>query len=83
MDGGHRGVIFDQFRGVLPDVRSEGTHFIVPFVQRPYIIDVRTRPRVIKSITGTKDQQMVNIALRVLSHPQEDKLSKIFQEVCF
>jgi hypothetical protein len=33
VDGGQRAVIFDKFRGVLPDVKGEGTHFRIPFVQ--------------------------------------------------
>ena len=33
VDGGHRAVIFDRFRGVLPDVKGEGTHLRIPFIQ--------------------------------------------------
>ena len=54
VDGGHRAVIFDRFRGVIPDVSGEGTHFLVPWVQRPIIFDVRSRPRNIAVITGSK-----------------------------
>eukprot|EP00955_Chlamydomonas_euryale_P006741 71809-Chlamydomonas_euryale.AAC.4 len=54
VDGGERAIIFDRFRGVLEDPVSEGTHFRVPWVQTPYIMDIRTRPRTINSITGTK-----------------------------
>ena len=45
VEGGHRAVIFDRFRGVIPDVSGEGTHFLIPWVQRPIIFDVRSRPR--------------------------------------
>ncbi|GBF91371.1 hypothetical protein Rsub_04111 [Raphidocelis subcapitata] len=79
VDGGERAVIFDRFRGVLPEVVSEGTHFRVPWVQTPHIMDIRTRPRTINSITGTKDLQMVNMSLRLLSKPAEDKLPTIFK----
>lgn len=54
MDGGERAVIFDRFRGILPEVVGEGTHFRVPWVQTPHIMDIRTRPRTISSVTGTK-----------------------------
>lgn len=33
VDGGQRAVIFDKFRGILPDVKGEGTHFRIPFIQ--------------------------------------------------
>ena len=76
MDGGERAVIFDRFDGVKDDVIGEGTHFRIPFIQYPKIMDIRTVPRVIQSTTGTKDLQMVNISLRVLSHPKEDNLPR-------
>lgn len=79
VDGGERAVIFDRFRGVLDETVSEGTHFRVPWVQTPHIMDIRTRPRTISSVTGTKDLQMVNMSLRLLSKPAEDKLPTIFK----
>ena len=43
VDGGKRAVLFDTLcGGVQPDMRGEGTHFLIPVVQRPIIIDVRT-----------------------------------------
>lgn len=51
----------------------------VPWLQTPTIFDIRTRPRSISSITGTKDLQMVNITLRVLSKPNVDKLPEIYK----
>ncbi|GFS48208.1 protein l(2)37Cc [Trichonephila inaurata madagascariensis] len=54
VDGGHRAVIFDRFVGVKPNVVGEGTHFLIPWVQKPIIFDVRSRPRNIPVITGSK-----------------------------
>ena len=82
VDGGERAVMFDQLRGgVLPDVIGEGTHFLIPVVQRPIIFDIRTKPREIPSVTGTKDLQMVNIKLRVLWRPVENELPQIYREL--
>ena len=80
VDGGHRAVMYDKIRGVLPQSVGEGTGFKIPMVQEPIIMDVRSRPKEIRSITGTKDLQMVNIYLRVLSRPRVDKLPVIFQK---
>ncbi len=44
IDGGERGVLFDNFRGVLPGVYGEGMHFKVPVIQKPRIFEIRTRP---------------------------------------
>jgi hypothetical protein len=41
VDGGHRAVIFDRFQGVKQDVVGEGTHFMIPWVQRPILFDIR------------------------------------------
>jgi len=60
VDGGHQAVLFDRFHGVLEETSGEGTHFIIPWLQKAFIFDIRTRPRSITSVTGTKDLQMVN-----------------------
>uniref|UniRef100_A0A8C0LUW8 Prohibitin n=1 Tax=Canis lupus familiaris TaxID=9615 RepID=A0A8C0LUW8_CANLF len=54
VDAGHRAVIFDRFRGVQDIVVGEGTHFLIPWVQKPIIFDCRSRPRNVPVITGSK-----------------------------
>ena len=66
-------------RGVKPNVYGEGTHFLVPGIQRAIILDVRTQPRTIAAQTGTKDLQNVNLSLRVLSHPALPHLPEIYK----
>lgn len=73
--------MFDRFRGVLDEVYGEGTWPMIPWVQNPQLMDIRTRPRVISSVTGTGDLQMVNLSLRVLSRPDKTKLPWIVK-VC-
>jgi len=81
VDGGHRAVIFDRFQGVKPDVIGEGTHFLIPWVQRPVIFDIRSRPRNVPTITGSKDLQNVNITLRILFRPIASQLPKIYMSL--
>jgi prohibitin 1 len=78
VDGGHRAVIFDRFVGVKEVIIGEGTHFLIPWVQRPIIFDIRSRARSVPTITGSKDLQNVNITLRVLFRPIPTKLPKIY-----
>jgi len=78
VDGGHRAVIFDRFTGVKPLVTGEGTHFMIPWVQRPIIYDIRSRPMNVPSVTGSKDLQNVNITLRILYRPRPDQLPNIY-----
>jgi prohibitin 1 len=77
--GGTRAVIFDRFVGVKEQVINEGTHFRVPWLQKPIVFDVRTKPRMIATTTGSKDLQMVSLTLRVLHRPEVENLPKIYQ----
>jgi len=36
VEGGHRAVVFDRFKGVLPKPLLEGTSIIIPFIQVGY-----------------------------------------------
>ena len=77
--GGTRVVIFDRLRGVSDQVINEGTHFLVPWLQKAVTFDVRTKPRNISTTTGSKDLQMVSLTLRVLHRPEVGMLPKIYQ----
>ncbi|KAJ3276532.1 Prohibitin-2, subunit of the prohibitin complex (Phb1p-Phb2p) [Terramyces sp. JEL0728] len=77
VDGGYRAVKFSRIGGVKDKVYGEGTHFVIPWFEQPIIYDVRAKPRNIASLTGTKDLQMVNITVRVLSRPNEHQLPTI------
>merc|ERR1719499_1154951 len=75
--GGHRGVVFNRLQGVKKSVYGEGTHIVIPWFEWPVIFDVRTRPKELPSLTGTRDLQYVNISLRVLYKPQAKWLPEI------
>lgn len=79
VEGGHRSIIFSRLGGVQPGVYAEGIHFRIPWLQWPIIYDIRARPRKISSPTGSKDLQMVNISLRVLSRPDQTFLPQMYQ----
>ncbi|KAG7265907.1 hypothetical protein CRUP_014049 [Coryphaenoides rupestris] len=69
VEGGQRAIIFNRIGGIQKDtVLAEGLHF-------------RARPRKIASLTGSKDLQMVNIALRVLSRPLASNLPTMYQQL--
>ncbi|CAB3407832.1 unnamed protein product [Caenorhabditis bovis] len=81
VDGGQRAVIFDRFSGVKDVVMGEGTHFLIPWVQKPIIFDIRSTPRAVTTITGSKDLQNVNITLRILHRPDPAKLPNIYLNI--
>jgi len=82
VDGGERAIIFDRLRNGTRDfIVKPGTHFLIPFLQFPIIYDTRTTPFNIKTETGSKDLQRVNITLRVLYRPDKKKLPYIYQRL--
>jgi len=81
VDGGHRAIIFNRIGGIQDYSLSEGLHFRMPWFQYPIVYDIRAKPRKITSPTGSKDLQMVNISLRVLSRPDSANIPFIHQEL--
>nr|GAT47906.1 predicted protein [Mycena chlorophos] len=79
--GGYRAVMFDRFSGVQDKATGEGTHFLVPWLQRAILYDCRMKARNIPTTTGSKDLQMVSITVRVLSRPDIIHLPKIYQSL--
>jgi prohibitin 1 len=80
VDGGERALIFDRFQGgITEQVIGEGTHFFIPWVQQPIVMDVRTNWMKIQADTGTKDMQTVAITLRILYRPEIRWLPTIFR----
>lgn len=81
IEAGHRGVIFDRINGVLPHPKEEGTHLLIPWLQRVIPFDVRITPRNISTTTGSKDMQTVSLTLRVLHRPDVSKLHEIYSRL--
>ncbi|KAK3383195.1 band 7 family-domain-containing protein [Lasiosphaeria ovina] len=79
VDGGHRAIKYQRLNGVSKEIYDEGTHFIIPWFEKAITYDVRAKPRLVSSLTGTKDLQMVNITCRVLSKPEITALPQIYR----
>uniref|UniRef100_A0A803LLN6 Prohibitin n=1 Tax=Chenopodium quinoa TaxID=63459 RepID=A0A803LLN6_CHEQI len=78
---GCRAIIFSRIDGIKDKVYPEGTHTIVPWLERPIIYDIRSRPHVVESTTGSHDLQMINIGIRVLFRPKVDELPRIYRHL--
>lgn len=81
VEGGHRSILFHRIGGVGNEIFREGLHIRIPWFQYPIIYDIRARPRKLTSPTGSKDLQMVNISLRVLSRPNQEFLPQIYRQL--
>jgi prohibitin 2 len=81
VDGGHRAVVFNRLTGMKKTVYGEGLNFNIPWFERPYIYDIRTRPCNLQTHSGSKDLQLVTIGVRVLHKPDPRKLVWIYQRL--
>merc|ERR1719223_179802 len=81
VQGGHRAVVYNRITGMKDTVYGEGLNFNIPWFERPVIYDIRTRPVNLQTLTGSKDLQMVTIALRVLHKPDPNHLVWIYRHL--
>ena len=63
VEAGFRAIKFNRLTGVGETAYEEGTHVMIPWFDRPIFFDIRTRPRTMVSLTGSRDLQMVNISV--------------------
>jgi regulator of protease activity HflC (stomatin/prohibitin superfamily) len=91
---GQRAVLFSLSGGTLSRQLGEGTHLIVPFVQRPIFYDVRTQTYTMSGIDWegelrgddslsalTSDGQVVNVEISVRFHPDARNIYRLHQRV--
>lgn len=81
VQGGHRAVVFNRVVGMKSFVYGEGLNFNIPWFERPIVYDIRTRPVNLQTLTGSKDLQMVTIAIRVLHKPDPSQLVWIYRHL--
>jgi regulator of protease activity HflC (stomatin/prohibitin superfamily) len=67
VEPGERAIIFNKIggQGVSKEVKGEGFHLYIPFVQEIIKYDVKIQPYDYFSFTGTKDMQKVEIKIKI------------------
>lgn len=82
VDAGQAAVLFDKLQnGIQDEVYYEGMHFRIPFLQEPFIYNIRVQPRVFDNDTQSKDLQTVHVATRILYRPMKEKLPVIYRDI--
>merc|ERR1711907_235009 len=79
--GGQRAVVYNRISGVGDVVKEEGLHFKIPWFDRPTIFNVKYEPYLLRSMSGSRDLQMVDMQLRVLCRPIPDRLPETFKNI--
>ena len=70
VEAGHRAVIFDLLHdGVLPDVKGEGTHFVIPVIQRLVLASCRFRQS-----NAPSQAHLLRRALQAAQHRRRHRL---------
>jgi prohibitin 2 len=79
---GHLGMTYSRLGGLSDQATlREGMNFVIPWFQRPVVYDIRTRPQMISSQSGSKDLQTIQIQLRVLYRPDPTELPLIYRKL--
>ena len=78
---GHRAVIFDTVKGVLPTPLKEGMNYITPYLQNAVVIDVRVQKAEFTASAASKDLQMVHTTIAVNIHPDPDQVATLYRNV--
>lgn len=69
VEAGHRAIKYSRLKGIIEKVYGEGTHFAIPWIERPIVYDCRARPRSIASLTGTKGMNVPNSDIFLFFRP--------------
>ena len=81
VQGGCRAVKFNAITGLFDKTYGEGANLAIPYIETPVVFDVRSRPTEVVTSSGSKDLQMVNMAVRVLFQPSVDNLHHIYRDL--
>eukprot|EP01013_Petalomonas_cantuscygni_P018346 TRINITY_DN35768_c0_g1_i1.p2 TRINITY_DN35768_c0_g1~~TRINITY_DN35768_c0_g1_i1.p2 ORF type:complete len:286 (-),score=75.84 TRINITY_DN35768_c0_g1_i1:985-1842(-) len=81
VESGCRAIKFNKIVGISDTVYEEGTHFLLPWIEKPLNYNVRTSSWSTSSQTGSRDLQTVSLTVRVLSRPNPDSLVRIHRQL--
>eukprot|EP01006_Ploeotia_vitrea_P003661 TRINITY_DN113013_c0_g1_i1.p1 TRINITY_DN113013_c0_g1~~TRINITY_DN113013_c0_g1_i1.p1 ORF type:complete len:302 (-),score=23.85 TRINITY_DN113013_c0_g1_i1:78-899(-) len=69
VEGGHQALTFNIFTGLSDRATGPGLHFLIPFIEKPIVYDIRKKPSELKAVSGSRDLQQVEMTLRILYGP--------------
>jgi prohibitin 2 len=81
VQGGFRAVKFNAITGLYEGTFGEGANLAIPFLETPVIFDIRNKPAEVITSSGSRDLQMINMAVRVLFQPNVEGLHHIYRNL--
>lgn len=76
---GHRGVVFDRFKGLQQRALGEGMNIITPFVQDATLFDVRVQKVEFDATAASKDLQSVRTKVALNFQPSAELIAEIYK----
>jgi len=81
VQGGCCAIKFNALTGLSNRIYTEGANLAFPFIETPIIFDLRNKPTEIITATGSKDLQMISLAVRVLYQPVPESIPEIYRRL--
>jgi regulator of protease activity HflC (stomatin/prohibitin superfamily) len=78
---GHKGVVFDSIKGVMPVALNEGLNFVTPFIQEVIVMDIRINRGEYDANAASKDLQDVHTKVTVNVHPNDKTIANLYKMV--
>jgi prohibitin 2 len=79
---GHRTVVWSAGQGVLDEARPPGVSLVIPYIQIPHKMDVRTQAYVNEEVYAqSSDVQEITVPLSVVYHVRPDSVVSLFSNV--
>ncbi|MBI2654194.1 prohibitin family protein [Candidatus Woesearchaeota archaeon] len=78
---GYKGVIFNVFAGTKDKTYDEGLHFKLPFFEKAFRFEVRTRVFNDEASAASKDLQIVSTRVALNYHINKDKVNDLFKNI--
>ncbi len=78
---GHRGIVFDTVKGIMPVSLKEGINYLTPYLQQVTIMDVRVQKAEFTASAASKDLQMVHTTIAVNILPDEAEVPWLYKSV--
>lgn len=79
--GGQSAVKFNAITGMYDKTYGEGANLAFPYLETPIVFDIRSKPTEVITASGSKDLQIVNMAVRVLYQPNPEALHTIYRNL--
>lgn len=81
VQGGYSAVKFNAITGLKETAYGEGAHLAIPYIETPIVMSIRNRPTEVTTSSGSRDLQMISMAVRVLYAPNEKNLHLIYRNL--